>query len=86
MLAAAAQPQADPALPCGLGLVQLLQRLDQRAGVAPPPGQSRRDFLDWLAQRRLQAYVPREVYAELVELHDKVARLEAQVAAMEKSP
>lgn len=67
-----------------MGLMQRLQRLDQRAGVAPVAGQSRRDFLEWLARRRLQAYVPVEVYAELVELHDKVARLEATVEALQK--
>jgi hypothetical protein len=69
-----------------MGLMQRLRRLDQKAGLIPPDGraQSRRDYLDWLARRRLQAHVPPEVYAELVELHDRVARLEAEVASLRR--
>jgi len=60
-----------------------LARLDDKIGVrgaGPKPGESRRDYLDGIARSRLIGYVPRSVYLELVELHDRVAALETTVA------
>ena len=57
-----------------------LRRLDERAGALPPAGADRRAHLAWLGGARWRSgYVPQEVYRELVELHDRVERLEAEV-------
>lgn len=66
-----------------MGIRRRLQRLDELAGAAPPQGTDRRGRLHWLATSRLTAYVPRDVYCELVELHDRVARLEAALQRLE---
>ena len=66
-----------------MSIFQRLSRLDDRVGLPsarPRPGESRRDYLASIARSRwLGGYVPNQVYLELVELHDKVASLEARV-------
>jgi hypothetical protein len=69
-----------------VGILNRLSRLDDKLGmqgIGPRAGESRRDFLERLARSRMMAYVPRSVYVELVELHDRVAALEATVAQLE---
>lgn len=63
-----------------MGILGRLARLDEKSGVkgpGPAPGQSRRDYLADIAGSRLSSFVPKSVYLELVELHDRVAALEA---------
>jgi hypothetical protein len=63
-----------------MGIADRLDRLDRRFRLGDNrqrPGESRRDYLARLASRTVVAYVPLEVYEELVELHDRVERLEA---------
>ena len=64
-----------------MGLMQRLRRLDERAGLVGRAGLSRRDYFAKLANSRIATAGPvsAEVYAELVDLHDKVARLERAV-------
>ena len=65
-----------------------LSRLDDKIGIRasrPKPGQSRRDYLAGIGRSRLTGYVPNSVYLELVELHDRVAALEATVAELKAS-
>lgn len=68
-----------------MGAIERLGRLDDKLGLRfgkPRSGESRRDYFERMGNARLQAYVPRDIYLELAELHDRVAALEAQVAAM----
>lgn len=60
-----------------------IAKLDRRAGWAPRQDETRRDFLLRFGKRR--GYVPAEVYLELVELHDRVERLEARSAELRPS-
>jgi hypothetical protein len=53
-----------------------LRQLDRRLGFSARPGESNRDLFIRLAKRPA-AYVPAEVYEELVSLQDRVQRLEA---------
>ena len=73
-----------------MGVMQRLRRFDdrvgQRFGGLRKSTESRRDYLDRLGRTSFTGYVPREVYAELIELHDRVARLEATVARLENRP
>ena len=65
-----------------MGVLDRLDRLDLKMGfqrMRPRPGEIRRDFFDRVGNARFQAYVPRSVYLELVELHDRVAALEARL-------
>ena len=64
--------------------MQRLRSLDQRVGGVRRDNEPRRDYLARLHNGRVAVYVPREVYGELVELHDKVAKLEATVAQLQK--
>ncbi len=69
-----------------MSIFQRLSRLDDRVGLLcsrPRPGESRRDYLASIA-RSLGGSVPNQVYLELVELHDKVASLEARVELLER--
>ena len=58
-----------------MGIFERLRALDRRMGIGRRDGESRRDFFERCARR--SAYVPSELYWELVELHDRVAALEA---------
>jgi hypothetical protein len=74
--------RAQQAYRAAVDILARLSRLDDRIGIRgarPKPGQSRRDFLASIARSRLTGYVPNSVYLELVELHDRVAALEATV-------
>lgn len=51
---------------------------------APAQGQPRREFLVFMTCRR--GSVPSAVYEELVELHDRMRRLEQQVAELGGPP
>jgi hypothetical protein len=67
-----------------MGIVDRLYRLDRRAGLGGKrrrQDEERRDYLARLATRTVVAYVPIEVYEELVDLHDRVARLEAALGS-----
>lgn len=66
-----------------MGIMQSLRRADQRVARTRRDDESQRDYLARLGDRRVEIYVPREVYAELVDLHDKVAALEATVARLQ---
>lgn len=66
-----------------MGIMQSLRRVDQRVARTRRDHESQRDYLARLGDRRVEIYVPREVYAELVDLHDKVAALEATVARLQ---
>jgi hypothetical protein len=66
-----------------MGIMQSLRRVDQRVARTRRDDESQRDYLARLGERRVEVYVPREVYAELVDLHDKVAALEASVARLQ---
>lgn len=66
-----------------MGIMQSLRRVDQRVARTRRDDESQRDYLARLGDRRVEFYVPREVYAELVQLHDKVATLEATVARLQ---
>jgi hypothetical protein len=66
-----------------MGIMQSLRRVDQRVARTRRDDESQRDYLARLGERRVEIYVPREVYAELVDLHDKVAALEASVARLQ---
>jgi hypothetical protein len=48
-------------------------------------GESSRDYLRRMGDARTTGYVPRAVYAELVELHDRVEHLEARLAEQERT-
>jgi hypothetical protein len=72
------------ALQSGMGIMQSLRRVDQRVARTRRDDESQRDYLARLGDRRVEIYVPREVYAELVDLHDKVAALEATVARLQE--
>lgn len=69
-----------------MGMMQRLRRLDERVGFLGRAGLSRRDYLAKLANSRIATAgpVPAEVYAELVDLHDKVARLERVVDQLQR--
>jgi cell division protein FtsB len=54
-----------------------MSRLKSSLGWGPRPGETRRDFLARLAGTG--GYVPRAVYDELVELHDRVVQLEREI-------
>ena len=47
---------------------------------SPRPRESRRDFLARMRDSKGKGYVPKQVYAELVELHDRIDRIEAESA------
>lgn len=66
-----------------MGIMQSLRRFDQRVARTRRDDESRRDYLVRLGDRRVEIYVPREVYAELVDLHDKVAAMETTVAHLQ---
>lgn len=66
-----------------MGIMQSLRRVDQRVTGTRRDDESQRDYLARLGDKRVEIYVPREVYAELVDLHDKVAALEATVARLQ---
>jgi hypothetical protein len=66
-----------------MGIMQSLRRVDQRVARTRRDDESQRDYLARLGDRRVEIYVPREVYAELVQLHDKMATLEATVARLQ---
>lgn len=68
-----------------MGIMQSLRQVDQRVIRARGRrgDESQRDYLARLSAHGIEAFVQREVYAELVELHDKVATLEATVARLQ---
>jgi len=66
-----------------MGILRRLKRLDERVGLLPPEGADRIGRLQWLSTSRLTGAVPHDVYRELVELHDRVARLEAAVQRLD---
>lgn len=66
-----------------MGIMQSLRRVDQRVTGTRRDDESQRDYLARLGDKRTVVYVPREVYAELVQLHDKMATLEATVARLQ---
>ena len=55
-------------------------RLNSRNRARPRVGETRRDYLAWLA-RQPAAFVPPVVYAELVEIRDRVEALERALQA-----
>jgi hypothetical protein len=66
-----------------MGLFKALHRLDQRAGYGPKPGESRRDHVARMAAHwtmKLDTYGRRAIYAEMVELYDRLEALEQEVA------
>lgn len=65
-----------------MGIMQSLRHVDQRVIRTRRSDESRRDYLARLGSRT-EAFTPREVYAELVVLHDKVATLEATVVRLQ---
>lgn len=74
----------QPPYRAAVGILDRLNRLDDKVGsraAGPRPGETRRDYLSSFAHLRW-GYVPRSVYLELVELHDRVAALEAEVAEL----
>jgi len=76
---------ADAPYRAAVDILRRLSRLDDKVGIRgsrPKPGQSRRDYLAGIARSRFTGYVPNSVYLELVELHDRVAALEATVAEL----
>lgn len=66
-----------------MGIMQSLRHVDQRVTRTRRGDESQRDYLARLGANRIEAFVPREVYAELVQLHDRVATLEATVARLQ---
>ena len=64
--------------------MRLLQRLDRLDPALPREGETRIDVLRRMTRYRI--LVPRTslVFDELVHLHDKVAELEARLAALER--
>ena len=63
-----------------MGLMSGLRKLDDKV-VARRDGLSRRDYLAKLSQSQFKSgYVHKEVFEELVELHDKVAALQVEIA------
>ena len=66
-----------------MGIMQSLRRVDQRVTGTRRDEESQRDYLARLGDKRTVVYVPREVYDELVQLHDKMAALEATVGRLQ---
>jgi hypothetical protein len=63
-----------------MGFLDRARSFDRRwARGGQKDGESRREFLE-RRSRGTQMYIPRQVYEELVELHDRVARLETALA------
>jgi hypothetical protein len=69
-----------------MGLMDRVRRLDERAAArfGPRNGESRRDYIERRGRNPLMRYENPHVYREIVELHDRVAELEAQVAALQE--
>ncbi len=64
-----------------------LDRLDSRFGIGGlghAPGDTRISYLRRLSTRRAQNWMPPEVLAEVVSLHERVAALEAEVASLRR--
>lgn len=67
-----------------MGILDRLKNLDAAVGAGPRAGEYRHEYLARMARSRWRTgYVPRALYAEVTDLHDRVAALEARVAALE---